>query len=127
MYYDTYVARGRDVAEIANLAQSYGYDNPGPIVAFPSNQAQFPRNATPAAVLAGVRILVPWHPNLLRKIIATQEHIAGEVAERARELIEEQHTTKEKLEQFLILVDSACMLINVGKGIGDLAAHGLKH
>ena len=127
MFYDRYVARGNDVSEITTLARRHGYDNPGPIVSFPPNQAQFPRSASPGAVLAGTRILVPWHPNLLRKLIATLEHLGADIAKRAREIIEEQHATKENLEQFLILVDSACMLINVGKGIGELAYHGIKY
>jgi hypothetical protein len=127
MFYDVFVARGNDVSEIAKLARRHGYDNPGPIVSFPPNEAQFPRGASPGAVRGGARILVPWHPNLLRKLIATQEHLAVQVAQGARELIQKQDVTKEKLEQFRLLVGSACMLINVGKGIGELVAHGVKH
>jgi hypothetical protein len=74
-----------------------------------------------------MRLLIPWHPSLLRKLIVTQEHLASQVAGRARELIEDQHASKEELERFLILVDSVCMLANVGKGIGELVVHGAKH
>ena len=127
MFYDTYTARGNDVTEITTLARRHGFDNPGPIVAFPPNQAVFPRAATPAAVPRGARILVPWNPRLLQKLIVTDEHLAGEVATRAQELIKDVKASKEELEQFLILVDAMCMLANVGKNIGDLVAHGLKH
>jgi len=127
MFYDVYVARGNDVNELTTIGRKYGYDNPGPIVAFPPNRACFPRSASPGAVRTGTRLLIPWHPNLLRKLVVTQEHLASEVASRARELIEEQPANKEELEHFLILIDSVCMLANVGKGIGELVAHGAKH
>jgi hypothetical protein len=126
MYYDSYTARGNDVGELGKLAKSRGFANPGPIVTFPPNGSIFPRNASPGAFRPGTRVLVPWRRDLLQKLIATMRHLAREVADDAREIIESTHKSKEELEQFLIMVDALCMLANVGKGIGDLVAHGLK-
>jgi hypothetical protein len=42
-------------------------------------------------------------------------------------MINEEHQKKEQLEQLLLLVDAACMLANVGKGVGELVIHGVKH
>jgi hypothetical protein len=78
-------------------------------------------------MLPGAIILIPWHPNVLRKYIATMNHLGAQVAETANELREEQHANKEKLEQFLIFIDSVCMLANVGKGVAELVVHGAKH
>ena len=127
MYCDSYTARGNDAAELNTLAKARGFSNPGPIVAFPPNSAIFPRNASPGALRPRMQVLVPWRRDLLQKLIATMQHLAAEVAADAREIIESNRKSKEELEQFLILVDALCMLANVGKGVGDLIAHGLKH
>ena len=126
MFYDIYRARGNDISELLQVARAHGYDNPGPITAFPPNRNLFPPDATPAALPSGAQVLVPWHPDVLRKLIATEEYLASEMANEARRLIEEQRESKESLEHFLVLVDSACMLANVGKGVGELVAHGAK-
>jgi hypothetical protein len=127
MYYDSYTARGNDLNELSTLARQRGFTNPGPIVAFPPNGKVFARDASPAALRPNVQILVPWRPDLLRKLIATMEHLASEVANDARELIEGTEMSNKKLEQFLIMVDAICMLASIGKGVGDLVVHGVKH
>ncbi len=127
MYCDTYNAHGNDVNELAQLARSGGYDNPGPIVAFPPNSKVFPAHASPTTLKPGTRVLVPWRPDLLRKLVATMQHLASEVAADARDIIEGTTKSKEELEQFLIMVDAVCMLASVGKGATELVIHGFRH
>lgn len=127
MYFDLHRARGNDPNELAMLARSAGYPNPGPIVAFPLNSQVFPADASPASLMPGSPIKVPWRPDLLRKLIATMQHLALEVATDAREMIEGAQKSKEELEQFLIMVDALCMLASVGKGVTELVVHGLRH
>jgi hypothetical protein len=120
MFYDHYIARGNSVSELTEIARSHGYDNPGPIVCFPPNSNIFPPAASPVSLPPKAQVLIPWHPNVLRKLIATEQYLIVEVTKSALELMEEQHQSKEEMEQFLGMIDAVCMLIQMGRGIGFL-------
>jgi len=122
MFYDVYKARGRDPFELVNLAKSYGYDNPGPIVKFPPNGKVFPANASPGTLPPGAQVLVPWPLPLLRKMLLTQQYLQRRLMEEGGKLMEQQDENKEHLENVLFLADSAQMFINMGKEMGDLIA-----
>jgi hypothetical protein len=75
LLFDTYLVKPGD--NLYKIGTSRGYKNPGPIVAFPANQALFKSPQTPYLIRAGERLCIPWHPDLLRKLIATSEEMIG--------------------------------------------------
>lgn len=124
-FYDLYLTAGEGKDELLRIARRKGFTNPGPIVAFPPNAAVF-RNGVTLPTGSRVRLFVPWRPDLLRKMIATMKHLEREVAADARKLIAETAHSKRELEDYLIKIDSLCMLANIGRGITSLVVEGLK-
>jgi hypothetical protein len=119
-FHDLYRTKGVDAQELFRVCKSHGYDNPGPIIAYPPNQSVFNTRQTPGKLPPGAQVLIPWHPTVLRKLIATSEFLAIEFAKDATRIIESQQGDKEDLERFLIKVDSVCLLINMGKSLTQL-------
>ena len=115
-FYDSYVVKPGDT--LSKIAQIYGFSNPGPIVAFPP-AASFWRGRSPNLIRPAERLSVPWLPDLLRKVIATSEHLIAEIGKDSANLIQGQYHDKKQLESFLFKVDAANFLAGVGVGSAD--------
>ncbi len=74
---ETYTVKGGD--NLTKIAKQFGFDNPGPIHSYPPNNSLF-RNRSPNQIRPGEKLRVPFHPDLLRKIIATSNHLASEIS-----------------------------------------------
>lgn len=123
-FHDVYTVRTGD--NLGTIARSRGYDNPGPIVAYPPNRGLFPQNYTPNVVHAGLQLLIPWHPDLLRKLIATSDYLIRETATFATRLIQEQIRNKSEIDDFLLRIDALNFLTSLLAGIGYLAVVGAR-
>ena len=123
-FHDLYTVKSGD--NLSNIARSRGYSNPGPIVAYPLNQRSFPPGCNLNLIRPGLRLYIPWHPDLLRKIIATSEHLIQRTSDVADRLIKEQVRNKKELEDFLILIDGINFLTNVNREAISLAIEGIR-
>ena len=122
---DVYVVKAGD--NLTKIAKSRGYRNPAPVIAFLPNRSRFSSPGSENSLRIGEKIYIPWHPLVLKKLIATSEYLATQVAEDAKRLIEEQDANKEDLDRFLKLVDAANFIANLSVEIGSLiaeAGHG---
>jgi hypothetical protein len=126
-FYTKYpVGIGDNLFKIAN---SRGFQNPGPIIAYPPNKALFQRRFGSAflqvsrdfQLIPGDVLYIPWHPNTLLKTIATGEYLVEELKKDTALLIQEQIHTKEAMDSLLFKVDAANFLTNIAAGIGGLA------
>ena len=122
-YHDLYKVKSGD--NLSRIAKAHGLQNPGPIVAYPPNQAYF-RRRSPDLIHPGDRILIPYCPDLLTKIMATSQHLASEIAKTATRLINQQQSSKKKLQEFLFMIDAANFLASMAVSIGTLAAQGAR-
>jgi hypothetical protein len=122
-FHDAYHVKSGD--NLTRIARAHLFDNPGPIVAYPPN-ASFFRNRSVHLIRPGETVLVPYHPDLLKKIIATSRHLIGEVSGFATQLIREQQADRKKLDEFLLKVDAVNFLASLGVGIGSLGVQGAK-
>lgn len=118
---DVYIVKAGD--NLTKIAKNHGFGNPGPIFSYPPNKTLF-RNRSPDAIRPGEKIRIPYHPDLLKKIIATSKYLASELASETTKIMREQDIHKDVLEKFLIKIDAANMLANVGVGLGGLIAKG---
>ena len=92
---DVYVVRAGD--DLTKIARSKGYKTPAAIIAFPDNKVRFATPAKQNLIRPGEKIIIPWHPLLLKKLIATSEFLASKVAE-------EDISEMDLLESFIILI-----------------------
>jgi hypothetical protein len=122
-FHDTYTVKSGD--SLAKIGKAYGFANPGPIVAYPPNSQRF-LNKSPSLIHPNEKFVVPWHPDLLHKYIATCQHLMSEVTKTATRLIKEQMHNKKELDDFLFLIDAANFLAGAAVGIGSLAVQGMK-
>lgn len=122
-FHESYRVRGGD--NLTRIAKARGFDNPGPIVAYPENRLFF-RTRSPNLIRPGDAFLLPYHPDLLRKIVATSELLIAEVTKSAAELIREETRSKKEIDDFLFKIDAVNFLANVGVSIGSLTAQGAK-
>ena len=95
-------------------------------MAFPLNARVFRQGSAALPIGARVRLFIPWRSDLLRKLIATMKHLQVDVAADARKLMTATAHSKGDLESFLFKIDALCMLANMGHGIADLVAEGIK-
>ncbi len=116
-FHDAYQVKAGD--SLIKIGRRKGYSNPGPIVAYDPNKRFF-QNRSPNLLRPGDTFLIPWHPDLLKKFIATMEDLIKQVNETARELIEGEKQNREELERFLILIDSINMIAQIHVSIGAL-------
>lgn len=70
--------------------------------------------------------MIPYHPDLLKKIIATSQHLIAEVTASATQMIAGENIHKKELEDFLFKVDAVNFLAGIGVGIGALTAQGAR-
>lgn len=116
------VKRGDNLTKIG---KPWGFSNPGPIFKYPPNQSTF-KGRTADQLRPGDRLMVPYPPESLKKIVATSRHLAADVARSAKKLIAEQHANQKQLEQFLFKVDAVNFLASLGVSIGALSVQGAK-
>lgn len=122
-FHDTYTVTRGDT--LTKIGKRYGYDNPGPIVAYPPNAERF-RGKSPDLIYPQERFLIPWHPSLLWKYIATTKYLIESVQRGAAGDLQDLQRSKEKLDEFLMKIDAVNFLSNTFVGIGSLAVQGMK-
>jgi LysM domain len=122
-FHDTYTVKQGDT--LTGIGRQFGFDNPGPIVAYPRNAGVL-KGGSADLIRPGQRFLVPWRSDLLRKFIATGNALKADIARHASALIREQKASQAKLEEFLTKIDQANFLANIAVGIGGLAVQGMK-
>lgn len=116
------VARGENLTVIG---RAHGYENPGPIWAWPGNKALF-AGKDPNLIHPGWEIEIPFPAEALRKIIATGEHlIRGIMSDRAKLLLELEQD-RSAIDSLLMKIDVANFLASIGAGLGMLAAQGAR-
>ena len=126
-FYTAYPVKPGDT--LFGIGKSRGFDNPGPILAYPPNSALFAQRFGPAflqtsrdfRLTVGDNIRIPWNPTTLQKTIATSEFLATEVAADTRRLVQEQIHTKEEMDSLLFKIDAANFLANMATSVGGLA------
>jgi hypothetical protein len=123
-FHDVYVVKPGD--KLTTIARKKGYMNPGPIVAYPENQAFF-RGRSPNLIRPGEKFFVPWHPDLLKKFVVTMEALVADVQNTANKLIREDVENKEELEKFLVMIDSINFVAQIHVAIGSLAVENAAH
>lgn len=122
---DVYIVKAGDT--LSTIARSRGYQNPGPVFAYPANRAMFPNRAAADKIKPGQRIRIPWHPHLLQKIIVTSQALIEDTTETTKRLIEEQVHDAEVLEEYLRKIDAINMIAQVHVSIGALTAESMEH
>jgi hypothetical protein len=120
-FHGTYQVKPGD--NLSKIAKSSGFANPGPIVAYPPNAAFF-RGRSPNLIRPGESFMIPYHPDLLKKIIATSEYLMEDVAKSATAFINKEYHNKQQIDEFLYKIDAIKFLANVGVGIAQLTARG---
>jgi hypothetical protein len=121
VYKDTLA--GENITQVASLYG--GYDSPGPVIAYPPNEAFF-RRRPPTALEVGDWFYIPWHPDLLRKLIATAEYAKVEAVAHANKLIDGQMKDEKEFQPTLHVVDAVGWLATLGVSAGGLAVQGAK-
>src|SRR5262245_29943983 len=122
---DVYVVKKGDT--LSAIARSRGYKSHEPIVAYPRNSAMFPTRASADKIRPGQRILIPWHPELILKVIVTSEALIQDTIETTKRLMEEQIHDKEVLEEYLRKIDAINMIAQVHVATGALIAEAAEH
>ena len=117
-FHDPYVVKAGD--SLFKIGRRQGFSNPGPIVAYWPNQAFF-RKRSPESIRPGDAFLIPWHPDLLRKFIATMQDLVNKVKITAQELMEGVRKNREQLEEFLVWIDSINLIAQINVALGSLA------
>lgn len=117
-FHDPYVVKNGD--SLARIGRRKCFSNPGPIVSYWPNKNFFSKRS-PNALRQGDAFLIPWHPDLLRKFIATMEDLVKKVTETANELIEGEMKNREELEEFLAWIDSINLIAQINVAMGSLA------
>ena len=123
-FHDTYRVKAGD--NLAKIARSKGYRNPGPIVAYLPNLAFF-RGRSPNLIRPNETFFIPWTQDLLRKFIATMEYLIRDVNETATKLVNEAVESKEELESFLGKIDAINLIAQIHVSIGSLAVEHAAH
>lgn len=126
-FYTKYIVRSGD--SLFAIAQSRRFDNPGPLIAYPPN-GEFFKNRFGATFLTTSRdfpvkpgdvLFIPYHPDTLRKIVATSRKLAEDLKRDTQQLLQEQIHTKEQMEGLLFKIDAANFLISIGTSVASLA------
>ncbi|HNR69512.1 MAG TPA: hypothetical protein PKN24_15805 [bacterium] len=123
VFHDTYFVRTRD--NLTSIGRQFLFDNPGPIFAYPPNADRF-HNKSPHLIYPNEKLLIPWHPSLLQKYIATCNYLAQQVTDNATKFIHEQIHNKDEIDDFLHKIDALNFLASLHVGIGSLAVQGMK-
>jgi hypothetical protein len=108
---------------LGKIGLGKGYSNPGPIAAYPPNQGFF-KGRSPNLIRPNDKFLIPWHPNKLRKLITWLEALVQDVTSTANKMINEEIENKEELEDFLLKIDAAGMLLTFFVAGAFLAREG---
>lgn len=122
-FYDVYSIKPGD--NLTVIGRKWGFQNPGPIYNYPRNRFLL-RNRSPDLIYPGETVFIPWHPDLLQKVIATSNHLITTIKADAAKLISEQYSNKKKLEQFLFKIDAVNFLASIGSSIGSLVVKGAR-
>jgi hypothetical protein len=122
-FHGTYQVKPGD--NLSKVARTKGFDNPGPIVAYPPN-ASFFRSRSPNMLRPAESFLIPYHPDLLRKIIATSEYLIVEVVKSTKAIIGQEVRNKQQIDEFLFKMDAINFLASIGVGVAQLSAKGIR-
>jgi hypothetical protein len=118
LFCDIYKVKAGDT--LYALGKKRGFDNPGPIVAFPANAALFRTPMSPNQLAINTTLRIPWHPSVLQKLIATSEFLIDDTADFTKELLEKEKKSHEDLEDFLFKIDAVNMIAQIGVSITSL-------
>jgi len=106
---------------LTKVGRAKGFDNPGPIVAYPPN-ATFFRGRSLDMMRVGEQFLIPYRPDLLRQIIRTSQELIPQVAQMAKELMDAEKRNKKTLENFLMAIDAINFVAGLGASLGMQSA-----
>ena len=118
---DIYTIKRNDT--LIKIGTLYGYSNPGPIFYYPKNEPIF-ISKDPNKIWAGDTIYIPYHPDILRKIIATSIYLIEDVIRSTQKFYQDLDLSKKEIDDYLIKIDAVNFLANIGLGIGSLVAKG---
>ena len=131
MYYHyEYISKEAGMGELGYLAQMMGYDNVGPILAYPPNKPVLDNGFTPAILPRGVKILIPWHQINLKCLIKFSASLAKKYRNAAVEVIGAQSAITKDIDNKLAIIDAVAGISTSLAGIGVQAAtyaKGLKN
>ena len=122
-FQDVYIVKPGQT--LSAIAKSRGYNNPGPIFAFPANHSLFPTVHSADVIRPGQRIYIPWHPDLLRKLIVTSDALTVDATEYATKIIERQIRGKEDLEDYLRKIDAINMIAQITVSMASIVIEGM--
>ena len=124
-FHDTYVASGGDVNELAWLAQSFGYANPGPIVAYPPNSHTFPHSdiRTPTVLPLGALVHVPWHPERLSREELMFTRLGEQYRAHRQRLLFQQTLNRADIDSSLAMIDAIATIAEMGLMVSATATH----
>jgi LysM domain len=127
-FYTKYTVQSGD--SLFRIAKLRGFDNPGPLIAYPPNEDFFKKRFGPSFLTTsrdfqlqpGDVLCIPYRQETLRKICATSKQLAGDLSQDATRLVQEQIHTKEQMEGLLFKIDAANFLISIGTSVAGLAS-----
>lgn len=119
-----YTAIGGQTQELDSLCRQYGYDNPGPIAAYPPNTILFPGSRTPGVLKKGSRILVPWHQSQLKCLIDFSSRLAHKYRKAALEVVGNLSEMTRDIDSKLNTLDAICTVATGLVQLGGAAVKG---
>ena len=127
-FYTKYTVRSGD--SLFRIARSRRFDDPGPLIAYPPNGESFKRRfgasflttSRDFPLYPGDVVSIPYHPDTLRKIVATSKNLIKELTRDTEQLVQEQIHTKEQMEGLLFKIDAANFLVSIGTSVAALSA-----
>jgi hypothetical protein len=120
-FHDEYTTTGARLEELTELGRMHGYENPGPIVAYPPNVGHFNQNLSPGILPAGIKLYVPYSQALLLKTAVTHEYLASATTQQLQRLLATPSVDRKELESFLFKIDAINFLGSFTTAIGGSA------
>lgn len=89
---------------LSRIGRKFGYSNAGPIYAYPLNN-QFFKKKSPNDIKAGQQIYIPYHPDLLRKIISTSEFLIEDTIKFMKSMLRRESIEADRIKNYLVQMD----------------------